>query len=151
MRVELLARDAGLDQAIHVLGAELLDGGHGREVEGDAAAHRVHVALERGAGAEGRERHAVRVAEARDLRHLLGGFREGDGVGERGGGRVLAAGVLGAHGVVEGKAVAEALLERGDDAVHGAGADGVHGVLFGRIMTRGWGWGKAVGAGRRRA
>ncbi len=142
--VELLAGDAGLDETVHVLGADLLDGGHAREVEGDAAADRVHVALERGAGAEGGQRHGVGVADARDVGHLLGGLGEGDGVGQGRRGGVLAAGVLGAHRLVEGEAVAEAPAQRGDGGVRGrrgvrrggAGGDGVHGVLVRRASWR---------------
>ena len=39
--------------------------------------------FERGAGAEGDDGHAVRVAELQQLRRFLAALEEGDGVGHR--------------------------------------------------------------------
>ena len=60
MLVERLARHAGLDDAIEVLGVHREHAVHVAEVEADAAAWRVDLAFQRGAGAEGHHRHAVR-------------------------------------------------------------------------------------------
>ena len=64
--VQLLARHPGLDAAVHVGLADVDDARHARQVEGDAAAHRGDVALQRGAGAPGHHRHAVLVAQRED-------------------------------------------------------------------------------------
>ena len=50
-------------------------------VERDAAARRVDMAFERGADAEGDDRHAMLGADAHDLLHLLGRFGPDDAVG----------------------------------------------------------------------
>ena len=71
-----LARHAGLDDAVEILGIDLDDAVHARDVERDAAARRVDVPFERRAGAEGDHRHAMLGADAHDLLHLLGRFRE---------------------------------------------------------------------------
>ena len=82
MRVQLLARDAGLDAAVHVGLADVEDARHARQVERDAAAHRGDVALQRGAGAPGHHRHVCGVAQRQQPGGFLGGFDEGDGVGQ---------------------------------------------------------------------
>ena len=53
---------------------------HARKSMRDAAARRVDMAFERGAGAERDDRHAMRRAQPHDLLHLLGACREDDGV-----------------------------------------------------------------------
>ena len=117
--VELLARDAGLDRAVEILGIDLEHAVHARRVERDAAARRVDMAFERGADAEGDDRHAVLGADAHDLLHLLGGFGQDDAVRRlrRDVGRGV--GVLLADRLAGLEALAEALLqdaERGGDA-----------------------------------
>ncbi len=72
MLVELLARDAGLDDAIEVLGMHGEHAIHVAEIEADAAMGRVDLAFERGAGAERDHRHALGRAQPHDLLHLFG-------------------------------------------------------------------------------
>ena len=117
--VELLARDAGLDRAVEVLGVDREHPVHARHVERDAAARRVDMAFERGAGAEGDDRHAMLGADPHDLLHLLGRLGEDHGVGRLrrdvgGGVRVLLADRLAGL-----EALAETLLQ---DAEHGGDA-----------------------------
>src|SRR5689334_12334217 len=71
MFVELLARYARLDHAVEILGMDGEDLVHVLEVDRDAAERRVDVALERGASAEGDDRHAMAGANADDLLHFL--------------------------------------------------------------------------------
>ena len=70
--VELLAGDAGLDDAVEILGVHREHPVHVAEVDRHAAERRVDVALQRRAGAERDDRHAVRRADAHDLLHVLG-------------------------------------------------------------------------------
>ena len=69
--VELLARDARLHNAVEIA---LVDGEHpvhAREVDRQASARGVDVALQRGSRAERDDRHAMRAGHAHDLAHLL--------------------------------------------------------------------------------
>ena len=59
MLVERLAGDAGLDHAVEILGVHREHLVHVAQVDRDAAGGRVDLALERGAGAEGDDGHAV--------------------------------------------------------------------------------------------
>ena len=81
--VELLAGDAGLDQAVHVLGVDLEDRwscGRGR---GRCPARTgLTWPSSDGAGAEGDDGDAMLVAERQDAADLLGRLHEGDGVGQ---------------------------------------------------------------------
>jgi hypothetical protein len=83
LRVQLLARHAGLDPAIEILRAHLQHAAHLRKVEAYAAVERRHVTLERRADAERDHRNARLVAHADDGRDLLGGLRKHDDVGHR--------------------------------------------------------------------
>src|SRR5215469_1454741 len=76
MFVELLAGDAGLDDAIEILGMHREHAVHVAKVEADAAARRVYLTLERGALAEADHRHAMRRAQSHDLLHLFGALRK---------------------------------------------------------------------------
>ena len=71
-----LARHAGLDHAVEILGVHREHAVHVAEVERDAAPRRVDVAFERGAGAERDDRHAMPRADAHDLLHVLGRLRK---------------------------------------------------------------------------
>ena len=53
---ELQAGDAGFDRRVQVLRADAHDVVHLAQIDGDAAVQRVHVSLERGAGAERHDR-----------------------------------------------------------------------------------------------
>ncbi len=107
MGVQLVARDAGLDAAVHVGLADVEDAVHARQVERDAAAHRGDVALERGAGAPGHDGDVFGVAERQQAAGFVGGFDEGDGVGQHRRLGVLAVRVVVAQRRVGGDAIAE--------------------------------------------
>ena len=76
-----LAGDAGLDDAIEILGMDGEHAVHVAEIEADAAVRRVDLALERGAGAEGDHRNALCRADAHDLLHVFGGVRKHHRIG----------------------------------------------------------------------
>ena len=76
MLVELLARDAGLDYAIEVLGMHGEYAIHVAEIEADATKGRIDLAFERGAGAKRNHRHALGRAQPHDLLHFFGILRE---------------------------------------------------------------------------
>lgn len=107
MLVELLAPHAGLDGAVEILGIDRQDHVHLRHVDADPAAHRGDIALDRGAGAEGDDRHLRLDAEPDDLDHLLGAARKGDRVRQHCGEMGLAAAVLKPHRLAEVKPVAD--------------------------------------------
>ena len=69
--VELLAGDAGLDDAIEVLGVDGENLVHPRAVERHAAVRRVDMALERGADAERNDRRVVPRAEFYEVDHVV--------------------------------------------------------------------------------
>ena len=73
MRIERLARDTGLDHAIHILGMDRENGVHLLEIEGNAARWRIHMPLQRTARTKGDHRHTVLGADAHDRLHLFGG------------------------------------------------------------------------------
>ena len=118
MLVERLAGDAGLDDAIEVLGVHREHAVHVAEIEADAAARRIDLAFQRGAGAEGDHRHAVPGAQPHDLLHLFGRLRKHDGVGRLIGDPGGGVAVLLAHRLRRHQPVAVARGERRD---HGIG------------------------------
>ncbi len=72
--VQQLAGDAGLDDAVEIFGMHGEQPVHVARVDADAAGGRVHLALQRGAGAVGDHRHLSRGADAHhvlDIRGLL--------------------------------------------------------------------------------
>ena len=81
--LELLTGHAGLDGGIQVVGADAQDAIHPRHVDRDAAVDRIDVAFERGAGAEGHNRTAVRRAGAHDGLDRLGALGEHDRMRQR--------------------------------------------------------------------
>ena len=101
------ARDAGLHGGVEVLDADAQDRVHQARVERDAALDGEHLALERGAGAERDDGHAVLVARAHDGGDLVGRARERDRVGRRRRERRLVAPVQVADRVRGGQAVAQ--------------------------------------------
>ena len=78
--VERLARDAGLDDAIKILGMHREHFVHVAEIDRDTAARRIDVAFERCPHSEGNYRHAIGRANADDLLHLFGALRIDHGV-----------------------------------------------------------------------
>ena len=81
----------------------------------DAAARRIDVALERGAGAERDHRHALGGAQPHDVLHVLGRLRKHHRVRRLVGHPGQWYAVLLAHRLRGDQAVAEARGERGDD------------------------------------
>ena len=112
--MQLQARDAGFDRHVEILDAHAHDLVHLAQVDRDAAADRVDVPFERGAGAEGHDRHAMRGALIATMAaDFIGRVRKADDVGR--GGRVvrLAVAVMLADGRGVVGARAEHLLELG--------------------------------------
>ena len=114
--IELLARDAGLYQAVEVGGVDLAHGVHLHEIEGDAAAQRGDVALERCAGAVGDHGHALLRADRDDGADLLGGAWERHPVGRRALVIGLVAAMLLAHGQGGAEPVAQHRPQRRSSA-----------------------------------
>ena len=112
--VELLARHAGLHHAVEVA---LVDGEHAvhaREVERQAAVRRVDVALQRGAGAERDDGHAMGGGHPHDLAHLVLVLHPDHGVGRLVGDPGHGVGVLAADRLAGLQPVAEALAQHGN-------------------------------------
>jgi len=93
----LLARHAGLDAAIEIVGVDLQHTIHLREIDADAAVQRGNVAFERRAHTECDHRNTRQVTQANDRRHLVVRAREYDHVGQRGVSQPLAVAVVLAH------------------------------------------------------
>ena len=115
--VQLLPRHARLHAAVQILGVDLQHLVHLGDVDGDAAVERRHMALQRGTGAEGNDRHLVLGAGLDDLLHLFRRMRVDHGVRRHHRVVVLALAVLLAHGLGGREAVAEALLQDCDGVV----------------------------------
>ena len=115
--VELLARHAGLDAAVQVLGVDLQHRVHARQVDAQAAVERRDMAFERCAGAEGDDRHPVFGADLDRLSDLLGRFGVEHGVRRHDRVMVLALAVLLAHRFGGRQPVAETLPEHADRLV----------------------------------
>ncbi len=110
--VELLAGHARLDHAIEITGMNGEDVVHAAEVDRDATVGCVDVTLERGAGAEGNDRHRMIAADFDDRHDILDGERKDHGVGrlDRKPGRLL--GMLTADRLGIGKTIAEAAAKQ---------------------------------------
>ena len=123
--VQLLARDAGLDRGVEVLGVDGDDRGSCRDRSTrDAAARRQHVAFERSADAVGDDRHAVFGAQADDQRDFFGAFGHDDAVGQQ---RLMdrfVAAVLQAGRFAAGKTRAETLGKALPECFRQGGAAG---------------------------
>src|ERR1700722_16478066 len=74
--VERLARDAGLDDAVEILGVNREQAVHVAEIERDAPARRIDLAFERSTDAKRDHWHARRGAQPHHLLHIFGGLRE---------------------------------------------------------------------------
>ena len=135
--VELVARDAGLHAAVHVGLAYLDDAGHARQVERDAAAHRRHVAFQRGAGAPGHHRHMLGVAQREQARRFVGRLDECHGIGQHRRLGVLAMRVVLAQRGVGGDAVAQEFAGGCDHGVDGFWHRWSSGVLLAGLRQRG--------------
>ena len=82
---QLQAGDAGFHRRVEIRVADAQHAVHLAQIDADAAAQRVHVSFERGAGAERHDRQLKALADAGDLRHLGGRCGEADDVGRGGG------------------------------------------------------------------
>ena len=140
MLVELVARDAGLDAAVHVGLADVEDARHARQVERDAAAHRRHVAFQRGAGAPGHHRHVRGVAQRQQLRRLVRGLDERHRVRHHRRLGVLAVRVVLAQAGVGGDALAQEVAGGGDHGIDGFGHRGILGRCVLAIGPAGADW-----------
>ena len=112
--VELLARDAGLHHAVEIA---LVDGEHAvhaREVDRQAPARGVDVALQRGSRPERDDRHAMGAGHAHDLAHLLLGLDPDDRVRRLVGDPGDGVGMLAADLRSGLQPVAEALAQHGN-------------------------------------
>ena len=126
MAVELVAGDAGLHQAVQVLGVDLEDLVHLHQIEGHAALQRRDVPFERGPGAIGDHRHPMRRARLHDRAHLLGGARERDRIRRRAGVIGLILAVLLADRDRRGQPVAEQSADRIERRGDARSGDGIH-------------------------
>jgi hypothetical protein len=79
--IKSLAGDAGLDDAVEILGMHGKNLVHIAEIDRHAAGRRIDVPFERGADAIGNDRDAVFGADPHDLLHFFSALRENDGVG----------------------------------------------------------------------
>ncbi len=91
--------------------------GHPRQVERDAAAHRRHVALQRGAGAPRHDGDVLGVAQRQQAGGFVRGFDERDRVGQDRRLGVLAVRVVVPQRRVGGDAVAQEVAGGGDDGL----------------------------------
>ena len=73
LRVQRLARDAGLDDAVEIFGMNGEHLVHASDVEADAAMRRVHMALERRARAERNDRGVMRRADLHAVDDVFAG------------------------------------------------------------------------------
>jgi hypothetical protein len=127
--VQLLAAHAWLDDAVEILGMDLDDPVHQRQVQADPAAHGGEITLQRGAGAEGNNRDPVRAAQVHEIDHLLGRAGEDNRVGQHLGVVALAGAVLAAHVLRGREALAEAGLQGfGEGLRQGLTCDGEGGM-----------------------
>ena len=78
--VELAVRDAGLDLAVEIVGADAQHAIHARQINRDAALDGVDVPFERGPDAERDDRRTMHVRQTNDGADLLGVRRKHDDV-----------------------------------------------------------------------
>jgi hypothetical protein len=150
MGVQLFPCHPSLDAAVHVRLADVEHPVHPRQVQGDAATDRGHVALQRGSGTPGHHRDASGVAQRHQPAGFLGGFDERDGIRQDRWLAVLAVRVVIAQAGVGGDAVAEKVSCGGDDGFdrHGRFPDAGFateldpGRLRGKSPVRAVGWSK---------
>ena len=110
--IELLARYARLNDAIEIFGMYREHAVHVLHVDANAAARRIDLAFERGAGAERNDRHIMLRADAHDLLHVFGRLREYHGVRRLVGVPRRGVAVLFAHGLRGDDTISERCGER---------------------------------------
>jgi hypothetical protein len=81
MGVQLLARHPRLDQHVEILAIDLDDAVHAAHIDRHTALEGRHLALERGADAEGDDGRLEAVGKPGDGRHVLGRARKDDDIG----------------------------------------------------------------------
>ena len=134
MRVERLARHAGLHHRVEILGVHGQHAVHARQVDGHPAADRQDVAFERSAGAVGNHRKLVRGAGLDHRRDLLGGQRKHHRVGRRVGEVRFVVTVMRAHRVGDRHALG---AERGPELVEQRGGNFAAQVFGGYGLVHG--------------
>jgi hypothetical protein len=92
--LQLQPRHARFDGRVEILDAHAQDPVHAAEVDRDAAAHGVNMALEGGAGAEGHDGDAMARTDSQDRGDFVGRRRKADDVGRCGDVVGLAAAVV---------------------------------------------------------
>jgi len=142
MRVERLARDAGLDDAIEILGVDREDAVHAAGVDRKPAIERIDMSFQRRAGAERHHRRVVPRADLDGVDDVLGGLGEQHRVGRRVGQPGQRMAVLLAHRLGGGDLVPEMRVEVGDERLDGRGrqrafaaADLAHSGSLGRLSV----------------
>ena len=115
--VQLLAGDAGLNGGVHVLGVDFDDFVHSHQVDAHPAVQCRHVAFQRGAGAEGNDRHVAGRAQLDDVADFLGGLGEHHRIGWMAGMVGFVVAVLFAHRLGDREPVADDGAERRDQVV----------------------------------
>ena len=118
MLVQRLARDAGLDHAVEILGVDFQHLVHVAKVDANAAGRRVDLALQRGAGAERDHGNAVAGANPHHVLNVGGLLRHHHRIGRLRFQPGRGMGVLLAHRLRGDQPVAEPRGER----FHGAAA-----------------------------
>ena len=109
--VELGARHARLHRDREVVGRERHDLLHARQVDAHTALHRQQMPFERGAHAEGNDRHRMRIGQRHDEGDLLGALAVDDQIRRRHVERRLVAAMLLAHRERRRAALAEVGLQ----------------------------------------
>ena len=136
--IQGLARDTGFNQAIHILSVQFQHRRHLRQIERDAAAHRVDMAFKRCAGPEGHHRHAMLMAQHHDAAYFIRGLHKGDRIGQRWRRGILTPAMLFAHGLGGAEPFTQEAADAGNDLCYGGGA-GIHGVSSCRRRKAGGG------------
>ncbi len=133
MGVELVARDAGLDAAVHVGLTDLQHFGHARQVERNAAPHRGDMTFERGAAAPWHDRNPRCMAKCQEPGNFLRGLGERDRVRQHRRLGVLAMRMMLAQGGVRGDPIAQKSAGGVDDT---GGTGGRCRVGHSRLLLR---------------
>lgn len=81
MHVEFLAGNARLDHDVKVFRIDLENAVHPRQIDGNTARRRIHMAFQRCAGAERNDRHLPLAAQTHHFLNVFGRFGENHEIG----------------------------------------------------------------------